>query len=192
MEPMRIRELPAIPSARFVSYIFNQKEDKEMKLVKTIIVLCAFSATAAYAVDPQLSDITCAQLGEKYELTAEGEARFAELKGSCEGVYEVNGALYVRSKAVIRGISGKRVRIFLPATNNTFEVTSDSSQRIHVGNRKLRVRDLSRGDEIGIYISVDKFAQEKVDEIAFATEDSSVEEIVVAPVEEVEALPTTG
>jgi len=76
--------------------------------------------------------------------------------------------------------------------DHTFEVTADSSQRIHVGGRKLRVRDMSRGDEIGIYISVDKFAQEKVDEIAFATEDSSSEEIIVAPIEEVEALPTTG
>ncbi len=163
-----------------------------MKFVKTMIVLCAFSATAAYAVDPQRSEITCAQLGDKYELTAEAEARFANLKGSCEGVYEVNGALYVRAQATVRNIRGNRVRLYLPATDHTFEVVADSSQRIHVGGRKLRVRDLGRGDEIGIYISVDKFAQEKVDEIAFATEDSSSEEIIVAPIEEVEALPTTG
>ena len=63
---------------------------------------------------------------------------------------------------------------------------------MYVGNRKLRLRDLSRGDEIGIYLSVDKFAEEKVDEIAFATADESTEEIVVAPVEEIAALPTTG
>jgi hypothetical protein len=163
-----------------------------MRFVKTIIVLCAFSATTAYAVDPQRSETTCAQLGEKYELTAEAEARFADLKGSCEGVYEVNGAMYVRSQATIRSIRGNNVRLYLPATDHTFEVTADSSHRIYVGGRKMRVRDLSRGDEIGIYISVDKFAQEKVDEIAFATEDSSSEEIVVAPVAEVEALPTTG
>lgn len=163
-----------------------------MKFVKTMVVLCAFSATAAYAVDPQRSETTCEQLGEKYEVTAEAEARFADLKGSCEGVYEVDGALYVRSEATIRSIRGSKVRLYVPATDHTFEVTADSSQRIHVGGRKMRIRDMSRGDEIGIYMSVDKFALEKVDEIAFATEDSSVEEIVVAPVVEVEALPTTG
>jgi hypothetical protein len=163
-----------------------------MKFVKTMVVLCAFSATAAYAVDPQRSETTCAQLGEKYELTAEAEVRFANLEGSCEGVYEVDGALYVRSEATIRSIRGSKVRLYVPATDHTFEVTADSSQRIHVGGRKMRIRDMSRGDEIGIYMSVDKFALEKVDEIAFATDDSSAEEIVVASVVEVEALPTTG
>jgi len=32
-----------------------------MKFVKTMIVLCAFSAASAYAVDPQRSEITCAR-----------------------------------------------------------------------------------------------------------------------------------
>ena len=163
-----------------------------MKFVKSIIVLCAFSATAAYAVDPQKSETTCAQLGEKYELTAEAESRFADLKGSCEGVYEINGAQYVRSQAVIRRIRGNTVRLYLPATDHTFEVSADPSGRVYVGGRKMRVRDMGRGDKIGIYLSVDKFAQEKVDEIAFATDDSHPEEIVVAPAEEVAALPTTG
>jgi hypothetical protein len=57
----------------------------------------------------------------------------------------------------------------------------------------MRVRDMGRGDEIGIYLSVDKFAEERVDEIAFATADSAEEEIVVVTIEEiVVALPTTG
>jgi len=83
-----------------------------MKFVKTMMVLCAFSAASAYAVDPQRSEITCAQLGDKYELTAEAEARFSELKGSCEGVYEVDGALYVRSQATVRSVRGSRVRLY--------------------------------------------------------------------------------
>ena len=36
------------------------------------------------------------------------------------------------------------------------------------------------------------FAEERITEIALATEDSAPEAIVVAPVETVEALPTTG
>jgi hypothetical protein len=39
---------------------------------------------------------------------------------------------------------------------------------------------------------VDKFAEERLDEVAFATADEAPEEIVVAPAEEVAALPTTG
>ena len=163
-----------------------------MKLVKTIVVACAFSAVSAYAVEPVRSETTCEQLGEKYEITAEAQERFADLEGSCEGVYDINGSLYVRSQATIRSIVGKRVQLYLPATDHTFSVTADPSGRVWVGSRKMRLRDMGRGDRIGIYLSVDKFANEIVDEIAFATEDDSVEEIVVAPVEEVEALPTTG
>lgn len=163
-----------------------------MKFVKSLIVLCAFGATAAYAVDPQLSDVTCEQLGEQFELTAEAKERFADLKGSCEGVYTVDGALYARAGAVVRTVRGRTVRLYVPATDHTFEVTADPSGRVHVGSRKMRVRDLQRGDEIGIYISVDRFANERVTEIALATEDSSAEEIVTVEVVEVAALPTTG
>ena len=163
-----------------------------MKLFKTIVVACAFSAVTAYAVDPVKSDITCDQLADKYEATAEAKERFADLAGSCEAVYDINGSLYVRSHAVVRQVRGNKVRLYLPATDHTFEVSASSDGRVLVGGRKIRPRDLNRGDEIGIYLSVDKFAEEKVDEIAFATPEEHAEEIVIAPVEEVAALPTTG
>jgi len=163
-----------------------------MKLIKTLVVASAFCAVSAYAVEPVRSETTCAELGDKYEATAEAKERFADLAGSCDGVYEINGKLYVRSAAVVRQVRGSKVRLYLPATDHTFEVAAQSDGRVLVGNRKMRVRDLNRGDEIGIYLSVDKFAEEKVDEIAFATEEEHVEEIMVAPVEEIEALPTTG
>jgi hypothetical protein len=163
-----------------------------MKLLKTIVVACAFSAVSAYAVDPVKSDITCAELGDKYEATAEAKERFADLAGSCEGVYEVDGALYVRTQATVRNRRGNTVRLYVPATDHTFEVTAKEDGRVWIGGRKMRVRSLNRGDEIGIYLSVDKFAQERVTEVAFATEDDHAEAIIVAPVEEIEALPTTG
>ena len=163
-----------------------------MKLIKTLVAATAFCAVSAYAVEPVRSEITCAELGDKYEATAEAKERFADLAGACEGVYDIDGQLFVRSQAVIRQKWGNKVRLYLPATDHTFEVQAQSDGRVWVGGRKMRVRDMNRGDKIGIYLSVDKFAEEKVDEIAFATEDDHVEEIVIAPVETVEALPTTG
>ncbi len=163
-----------------------------MKLIKTIVIASAFSAASAFAVDPVKSEITCAQLGETYEATAEAKARFADLAGSCEGVYEINGAQYVRVQATVRSRRGNTVRLYLPATDHTFEVTADEDGRVWIGGRKMRVRSLGRGDEIGIYLSVDKFAQERVTEVAFATDDDHEEAIVIAPVKEVAALPTTG
>jgi hypothetical protein len=163
-----------------------------MKLIRTLVVASAFCVVSAYAVEPVRSEISCTELGDKYEPTAAAKERFADLAGSCEGVYDIDGQLYVRSQAVIRQKWGNKVRLYLPATDHTFEVQAQPDGRVWVGDRKMRVRDLNRGDEIGIYLSVSKFAEEKVDEIAFATEEEHVEEIVVAPIETVEALPTTG
>lgn len=163
-----------------------------MKLIKTLVVACAFSAVSAYAVDPVKTDMSCADLADTYAATAEAQERFADLKGTCEGVYEINGATYVRAQAVVRQVRGNKVRLYMPATDHTFEVAADASGRVWIGNRKVRPRDLNRGDEIGIYLSVDKFAEEKVTEIVMATDDASAEDVVTVEVEEVAALPTTG
>ena len=163
-----------------------------MKFVTALVIGCTFFTASAYAVDPVKSETTCNQLAEKYEPTAEAMERFADLAGACEGVYDVDGALYVRSAAIIRQIRGNKVKLYLPATDHSFEVTAASDGRVWVGNRKMRIRDLNRGDEIGIYLSVDKFAEEKIDEIAFVTPDEHVDEIVVVEIEEIAALPTTG
>lgn len=165
-----------------------------MKLIKTLVVACAFSAASAYAVDPVKSETTCADIGDKYAVTAEAKERFADLVGTCEGIYEINGAEYARTSAVVRQVRGSKVRLYLPATDHTFQVTAESDGRVWIGNRKVNPRDLQRGDEIGIYLSVDKFTEEKVTEIVMVTEDEVVEEVVVVEIEEVEveALPTTG
>jgi hypothetical protein len=163
-----------------------------MKFIKTLVVACAFSAVSAYAVDPVKSETTCAEVGEKYAVTAEAKERFADLEGTCEGIYEINGAMYARAQAVVRRVRGRTVRLYLPATDHTFEVTAESDGRVWVGGRKMRPRDLSRGDEIGIYLSLDKFTEEKVTEIALVTADDSAAEVVTVEVVEVAALPTTG
>ena len=168
-----------------------------MKLIKTLVVACAFSAVSAYAVDPVKTDMTCEQMSEKYAVTAEAEERFADLVGTCEGVYEINGAMYVRAQAIVRNVRGRTVRLYLPATDHTFQVTAEADGRVWVGGQKMRVRDLGRGSEIGIYLSVDKFAEERVDEIVMVTPDEvtpdAVEvEVITVTIEEVEALPTTG
>jgi len=168
-----------------------------MKLIKTLVVASAFCAVSAYAVDPVRTDMTCEQMGEKYAITAEAEERFADLVGTCEGIYEINGKTYVRAEAIIRNIRGRVVRLYLPATDHTFQVTAEADGRVWVGDQKMRIREMGRGDRIGIYLSVDKFAEERVDEIVMAhadevTPDAVEVEVVTVEIEEVEALPTTG
>jgi hypothetical protein len=163
-----------------------------MKLfVTTIVLASALAATSAQAAEPKLTDTTCAQLRDKYELTEEGKARFAQLQGSCKGVYEVNGARYVLVEAVYRGKKDGKTLLYLPATDRTIEVTPKPEMRVLVDGRKVSPSSLQRGDKIEIYLSVDKFAQERVvEEITFPTEDA----VAPAPVVEAPAaaLPTTA
>jgi hypothetical protein len=167
-------------------------------LTNTMILAFALAAPAAHAADPKLSETTCAQLTEKYQPTAEAKERFAQLQGGCVGVYEVNGAQYVLVKAVYRGKKDGQTVLYLPATDRTIQMTPRPEVRVLVDGKKVKPSALKRGDEIEIYLSVDKFATEKeVQEVAFAAEDSAAdpivsEPVVTEPVQETAALPTTA
>ena len=162
-----------------------------MRTIKYLIAAGALCALPAYAVEPEFA-MSCDEAGEQYKATPEAEERFADLKGTCEGIYRINGALYAKAKAVVRSASSRRVRMYLPATDRTIEATPDADMRVNIGGRKIRVRDLNRGDDISIYLSLDAFFEDRVEEIAFATEESNPEPIAIAPVVEVAALPTTA
>lgn len=162
-----------------------------MRAIKYLIVAGALCVLPAYAVEPEFA-MSCDDARAEYEWTSEAKVRFANLKGTCEGVYRINDALYAKTKAVVRSASSRKVRLYLPASDRTVEATPNSDMRVDVGGQKLRVRDLNRGDEISIYLSLDAFAQGVVQEIAFATEVSNPEPIAMAPIEEVAALPTTA
>ena len=168
---------------------------KKQSLIVATLSLGAMSAYAAQEITP--SDVTCASLAERYQLTAEGRERLANLIGSCESVVEIDGALYVTTQAVVRSAGSRTVRLYLPATDRTFEVAPDPDLRVNVAGRKVRPRDLERGQEITIHVAVDKVAEPiPLDSIALATEpaaDTGAEPIVEhLGVTEIAALPTTA
>ncbi len=126
---------------------------------------------------------------EGRQVTDEARARFANLAGSCMGVVERDGGLYMHTKMVVRAVRGGEVTLYLPASDRTFSVRPDSSARVEIAGRKVRPRDLSRGDELNLYIAAEKFTQPMIDEVAFTTEDDRT---VTATATATAALPTTG
>jgi hypothetical protein len=122
------------------------------------------------------------------EATAAGKERFANLTGSCLGVVNRDGALYMHTKMIVRRVRGNKVTLYIPANDATVEVSPDSDARVLIAGRKVRPRDLTRGQELNLYVSVDKFTQ-TIDEIVMP---SSSDELVSAPAEAAMALPTTG
>lgn len=149
----------------------------------SLLAFCAQAQQSSSGAKP--TEMSC----DDFVPTNEAQRRFAQLEGACEAIVERNGELYAKTTAIVRRVTPGSVRLYLPATDHTFTVEPGRDTYVLIGNQKVRPRDLQRGQEIHIYLNVNEFAKPKVEQVAMVTE---TEEIVVQPVEEVEALPTTA
>ena len=154
-------------------------------LLKILACLLPLVAVNSWAAESTPSQYSCTD----FQVTEDALRRFPDLKGACESVVERDGELYGLFRAVVRRASAGSVTLYLPATDHTFKVDPQPDARVLVGGRKVRPRDLNRGDEVRIYLSVSAFTKPQVEVIALVTE---TEEIVQQPVEAAPALPTTA
>jgi hypothetical protein len=149
-----------------------------------LLILAALLTTAT-ASTQEVSALTC----DDFRPTPEALERFPNLAGACEAIIERDGELYGLFRADVRRVRGNNVTLHLPATGKTFVVRPDASHRVIADGQKTRARNLSRGQEIRIYLPVSEFAKPDVEEIAFTTEEDFIIEVEI---EEVAALPTTA
>jgi hypothetical protein len=156
--------------------------------MKWLAALSLFVIPAYGAVESTPTELAC----RDFKPTAEAAQRFADLKGACEAVVEINGRLYAKVKAVVRRASSSAVTLNLPATDHTFTVNPKSDARILVGNDKLRPGDLVRGQEISIYLPIDRFAEPDINEVELVQEDTTALVPHQVAVAEEPALPTTA
>lgn len=150
-----------------------------------LALILATTFLAANASAQEMTALSC----DDFKPTPEAMERFSNLKGACEGIVDRDGELYAKFSAVVRRAAGNSVTLYLPATDHTFRVEADASHRVLIGGKKTRVRDLSRGQEIRIYLLVNEFAKPDIEEIAFITEEDLLVDIEI---ERVPALPTTA
>ena len=149
------------------------------------VVLFVITIFAANASAQEMTALSC----KDFRPTPEALERFPNLAGACEGIVDRDGELHAKFTVVVRRVTGRSVTLYLPATDHTFRVTPDPALRISSGGRQYRLRDLARGQELQIYLSVNELATPDIDEVAFVTETNV---IVDFEVEEVAALPTTA
>jgi hypothetical protein len=160
-----------------------------MTIWKTLIAVLSVAA-CGNALAQEFA-MTCDEITTKLrrEVTGAALERFKDLKGSCLGVVERDGNLYMTTKAIVRRASSRAVTLYLPATDRTFTINPKSDARVILGGRKVRPRELARGQELSIYVSVDAFTKPIIDSVALATES---DEIIAHPATLAPALPTTG
>ena len=154
------------------------------RLIKTAFLLIPLLTANVWAENAP-TNLSCSD----FRLTPDAEQRFPDLRGACESVVERDGELYGLFRAVVRRAGFRSVTLYLPATDHTFVVNPQPDARVLVGNTKVMPRDLSRGQEIRIYLSVAALAEPNVEEIALVTE---TEVIIPHSVAAVESLPTTA
>src|SRR4029450_6767579 len=65
-----------------------------------------------------------------FKPTPEAAARFAELKGACESIVDINGRTFAKVTAIVRRATPNSVTLNIPATDNTFTLKPDPSRRV--------------------------------------------------------------
>jgi len=155
------------------------------KSITSVLFVLAFLSSPTWAQEMTETALSC----QDFNPTQEALQRFPDLVGACEAVVDRNGELYGRFSAVVRRAGNRTVTLYLPVTDHTFKVDPKSDARVLIGSRKVRPRDLQRGQEIQIYLSARQFSRPDIQEVALVTES---EVVIDHPVEEVAVLPTTG
>ena len=146
-----------------------------MKMIRWMPgILALVLAAAVQAQEP--TALSCSD----FRPTPAALERYPQLEGACEAVVERGGELYVLYRAVVRRSSSRRVVLYIPAVDRTVEVEPKPGARAIIDGRKVRPRQLERGQELRIYLAVSEFAEPVIDEIAFTTEEDLIIEHYVA------------
>lgn len=161
------------------------------KLTITLFGAAMMAGASASAED---APMTCEQLQEDYKVTGAAEqlADSPDLFGACEEVVMRDGSPFIKVKAVVRRAGRDTVRLYVPATDRTVEITPEEDLRVMIDGRKVRPSRLDRGQEIRIYLSVAEFTRprpEPVQQVAMVTEQEEIRDVPATPVA---ALPTTA
>ncbi len=143
--------------------------------MRTKYLLLATMLVVGSANAQEMTALSC----NDFRPTNEAIERYPNLVGACEGIVERNGELYVQFGAVIRRVIGNNVTLHLPATNKTYTARPDPSMRVLVDGKKVRPRDLTRGQEIRIYMAVNAFSKPDIEEVAFLSEQDVVVNVTI-------------
>ena len=123
----------------------------------------ALSAGSVLAQDKVESSVTCADLN----WSAEVLARNPDIAAMCQTVYEKDGKLYAKTSVEVVRVRGNTMTfrpLHLDGTKgDSRSVTLDPSWRAEIGGRNYRASDLSRGQQLNVYLPEDRFALAVVD-----------------------------
>lgn len=145
-------------------------------------VLVYLSALPMLALAPLASALTC----DEVTITSAITSQFPTAQEACLAVVERDGRPYIHMKAELtRDPRGNTATFrFMHADGTygpTYSAELDPSWRAQISGRSYRLRDLSRGQELDVYLPPDRFA------VHVHADDAPVE--AIAPVAVMAAAP---
>mgnify|MGYP001827131450 FL=1 len=134
----------------------------------------------------QSTTVTCADLN----WSAEVLARNPDIAAMCQTVYEKDGTLFAKTSIEVVRVRGNTMTFRPKHIDGTLgdsrTVTLDSSWRATIGGRQYRASDLSRGQNLNVYVPEDRFA------LAFEDDDGLDDSDMMHEIEDATEMPTTA
>lgn len=128
-----------------------------MKIGKVLFVLPALALLSIGTTASAQTDLTCADITFSYEVTS----KYPSATDGCRGVVEIDGERYAKMRVEIMTARGNVGTFRFMNKDGTYgpleSVTVDDDWRAELGGRSYRMRQLSRGQELNLYIPSDRW-----------------------------------
>lgn len=128
-----------------------------MKIARMLTVLPAMGMLAIGTTASAQTDLTCADI----EFTAEVTSQYPSVSDACRDVVEVDGERYAKMRVEIMSTRGNVGTFRFMHKDGSYgpleSVTVDDDWRAELGGKSYRMRQLSRGQEMNIYMPSDRW-----------------------------------
>jgi hypothetical protein len=125
---------------------------KTLGLLASLTLFGGLAATQSALAQGGCGDIT---------FTGAVASQFPEAKNACLEMVTRSGQQFAHFKGEIEGVSGSQVRARFKLPNGqyskTYAFTPQSGARININGTKYRFNELSRGQELDVYIPPDRW-----------------------------------
>jgi hypothetical protein len=164
----------------------NRRNDMILRKLFVTAGACLALATgqSALAQEPSCSDI---------EWSSTVTSEYPSIADACDAVVERDGKLYARVEVEIQRVRGRTLTFKIinndGSSGGSYKQTVDTSWRARIDGRSYRPGDLSRGQQLNVYVPSDRWAVIHEDE---AVADGPDMEAAAAPVVAAAVLPETA
>jgi len=129
-----------------------------MLLKKVAVLGCAVAALSIGQSALAQDDLTCADIEWSSSVTNE----VPTIADACDAVVTKNGALFARVQVEVQRVRGRSLTFKIlnndGSSGGSYTQQVPTSWRAHIGGQSFRASELSRGQQLNVYLPNDRWA----------------------------------